>query len=83
MKIFSFIPLSLMVCMNVFAQGNSVNAPGKHKGPGQSAKQLAPGQEKGVGQSAKPLAPGQQNKGAMMPMNPEGGIKKGNQGRSK
>ena len=83
MKIFSIALLSLTLCVNVFAQGNSANAPGKQKGPGQSAKELAPGQEKGAGQSAKQLAPGQQNKGSMMPMNTDGGIKKGGHGKGK
>lgn len=79
----SFTLLSLMLCINVYAQGNSANAPGKQKGAGQSAKQFAPGQEKGTGQSAKPLAPGQQNKNDIMPMNADGKANKGNHGKSK
>ena len=79
----SFMLLSLMLCINSYAQGNSANAPGKQKGSGQPAKQFAPGQEKGAGQSAKPLAPGQQNKNNIMPMNSDGQANKGNHGKGK
>jgi hypothetical protein len=94
----SFTLLSLMLCINVYAQGNSANVPGKQKGPGQSAKQFAPGQEKGAGQSAKqfapgqekgagqsakPFAPGQQNKNGITPMNADGQGNKGNHGKGK
>ena len=53
----------LMLSAHALAQGNSTASPGKQKGSGQSAKQLAPGQEKPLGKPANTYAPGIQDKG--------------------
>lgn len=66
----------------IYAQGNSANAPGKQKMPGESAKQYAPGQKKGSGESAKEHSPGHHKDSTMQDQDKKIPKDKGPKGQS-